>query len=262
MPTDSAGGADRGAAGAPGRPSGDESDAAGDGFGPAQLRAAAVAVGVTLLALVVSLVGGAAAVVPVLLFDLDVASAPAFLGLTVAGQLGFLVAGYAVARRWDLAVPISVPDGRELGIGVGGALLAVAVVAVLSAVVGSLGLLPDSVIGEAVTGDRRILLGLAVLSLFVIAPVEEYLFRGVIQGRLRRSFGPVGAVAVASLLFGSLHLANYAGRPAAVLAGALLIAATGAVLGALYEYTGNLAVPVVAHGLYNALLLSVAYATL
>lgn len=115
-----------------------------------------------------------------------------------------------------------------------------------------LGLVPDSVVGGAVTGDRNILLGLAVLSLFVVAPIEEYLFRGVVQGRLRRSFGPAGAVAVASLLFGSLHLANYAGRPAAVLAGALLIAATGSVLGALYEYTGNFAVPVVAHGLYNS----------
>lgn len=268
MPHDSADSADSPAdeaaetpAAGSGGESGGAADAAG-GFGPAQLRAVAVAVGVTVLALAVSVVGGVAAVVPVLLFELDVASAPVFLGLTVAGQVGFAVAGYAVARRWELAVPFSVPTGREFGIGVGGALLAVGVVAVLSAVASGLGLVPDSVIGEAATADRRILLGLAVLSLFVVAPAEEYLFRGVIQGRLRRSFGPTGAVAVASLLFGSLHLANYAGRPAAVLAGALLVAATGSVLGALYEYTGNLAVPVVAHGLYNALLLSVAYATL
>lgn len=125
MSQDSADEAARSPADAPAGEPGGERDGASSGFGPAQLRAVAAAVGVTLLALAVSLVGGVAAVVPVLLFELDVASPPAFLGLTVAGQLGFLVAGYAVARRWDLAVPFSLPDGREFGIGVGGALLAV-----------------------------------------------------------------------------------------------------------------------------------------
>ena len=37
------------------------------------------------------------------------------------------------------------------------------------------------------------------------------LFRGVIQGRLGRSFGPVAAVVGSSLLFGSIHLGNYTG---------------------------------------------------
>lgn len=227
-----------------------------------KLRTVAVGVAVTLAAVVVSLVGGVAAVVPVLVFEFDVESAPVFLGLTVAGQLGFAAVGYAFARRYDRDIPVAVPSGRELGIAVGGTLLAVGVAAILSAVVSALGLLPDSIIGEAATRDRRVLLGLAVISLFVVAPAEEFLFRGVVQGRLRDSFGPVGAVAGASLLFGSIHLANYTGSVETVLAGALLVATTGLVLGGLYEYTDNLAVPVIAHGLYNALLLGVAYVTL
>lgn len=224
-------------------------------------RAVAVAVGVTLAALAVSLVGGVALVVPVLVFELSIESAPVFLALTVAGQLGFLVVGYAYARRYDRRIPVDLPTGREVGIGVGGALLAVVVAAALSAVVSSLGLLPESVIGEAAGDDPRILLGLAALSLVVIAPIEEFVFRGVVQGRLRDAFGPAGAIVGASLLFGSLHLANYAGDVPSVVAGALVIVGTGAVLGALYEYTDNLTVPIVAHGLYNALLLGVAYAT-
>ena len=36
-------------------------------------------------------------------------------------------------------------------------------------------------------------------------------FRGVIQGRLGRSFGPIAAVIESSLLFGSIHLRNYTG---------------------------------------------------
>lgn len=229
---------------------------------PGKLRTVAVGVAVTLVAVVVSLVGGAAAVVPVLVFELDVESAPVFLGLTVAGQLGFAAVGYAFARRYDRDIPVTVPSGRELGIAVGGTLLAVGVAAILSAVVSALGLLPDSIIGEAATRDRRVLLGLAALSLFVVAPAEEFLFRGVVQGRLRDAFGPVGAVVGASLLFGSIHLANYTGSVETVLAGVLLVATTGLVLGGLYEYTDNLAVPVIAHGLYNALLLGVAYVTL
>ncbi|MFC7137901.1 type II CAAX prenyl endopeptidase Rce1 family protein [Halobaculum litoreum] len=74
------------------------------------------------------------------------------------------------------------------------------------------------------------------------------------SGRLRRAFGPVGAVAGASLLFGSLHLANYTGALAAVVVGVLLIAVVGSVFGALYERTGNLATAVIAHGVYNAVL--------
>lgn len=197
-----------------------------------------------------------------LVYEVDVASTGAFLALTAAGQVGFLAVAYAYHRRHpELGISATVPTGRDLGVAALGTTLALVVATGLSVAVNALDLAPGSVIDDAGSVDPSVFLGLAVLSVLLVAPVEEYLFRGVVQGRLRRAFGPVGAVAGSSLLFGSVHLANYTGSFAAVLAGALLVAATGTVLGAVYEYTGNLAVPVAIHALYNASLLLLAYAT-
>ena len=73
------------------------------------------------------------------------------------------------------------------------------------------------------------------------------LFRGVVQRRLRDQFGPTPAIGGASLLLGSMHLANYSGRLAPVVAEALMIAAVGAVFGVVYERTDNLAAPILVH---------------
>lgn len=71
---------------------------------------------------------------------------------------------------------------------------------------------------------------------------EELLFRGLLQPR-------VGLVA-ASALFGYLHGPSRSLVSLAVWAGAV-----GAVLGVVYRATGNLAVPALAHGLYDAIAL-------
>jgi len=233
-------------------------DAAGGGT-PG--RAVLAGVGLTVAALLVSIVGGVAFVIPVVVLGLDVASVPVFLGLTAAGQLGFLVVAYAYARYADLRVRLAVPDRRDLGLAVGGTLAALLVAMALSVVLALLGLLPGSVLSEAATGTPTLLLGLAFLSIVLVAPAEEFLFRGVIQTRLRRAFGPAGAIAIASLLFGSLHLANFTGTVAPVVAGALLITVVGAVFGVLYERAGNLVVPILAHGAYNTVLFGIAFAS-
>jgi membrane protease YdiL (CAAX protease family) len=56
-----------------------------------------------------------------------------------------------------------------------------------------------------------------------------------------------------------MHLANYSGSLPCVVAGALLIAAVGAVLGAVYERTGNLVVPILAHASYNVVQVMTSY---
>lgn len=223
------------------------------------VRAVAAAIGLTVLALLASLVGGIALVVPVVILGLDVESVPVFVALTAAGQVGFLVVAYAYARFADVTVPVSVPGARDLGYVVVGIVLALAVAVTLSLVLAALDLLPGSVIAEEGAANPTLLLGLALLSVVLVAPAEEFLFRGVIQGRLRQAFGPVGAIAGASLLFGSLHLANYTGAIPPIVAGALLISVVGAVFGVLYEVTENLAVPVLVHGVYNLLLFTIAF---
>jgi membrane protease YdiL (CAAX protease family) len=150
-------------------------------------------------------------------------------------------------------------DGRVVGYVVAGVVVAIGLAIGLSALLSALGLLPGSVIGDTAAMNPTYLLGLAALSVLVVAPVEEFVFRGVVQGRLRQRFGPVAAIVGASLLFGSLHLANYSGNPVAIVAGALMIAAIGTVFGTLYERTDNLAVPVLAHAVYNVILLVSSY---
>lgn len=224
-------------------------------------RAIVVSIGLTVAALLTSVVGGVALIIPVLSFDLDIQSVPVFLVLTAAGQLGFLLVGYVYARYADIQVRLVIPDRSDLAYVIGGTGLALAVAVGLSVLLQSFGLLPGSVIADVGTANPDLYLGLAVLSVVLIAPSEEFLFRGVIQTRLGRAFGPVSATVGASLLFGSMHLANYTGRLLPIVAGALLIAVVGAVFGTLYERTTNLAVPILVHGIYNVVLMSIAFLT-
>lgn len=225
------------------------------------VRTAAAAVGLTVLAVLVSTLVGVAFLVPSLALGLDVETTAGLLALTAAGQLGFLGFGLAYARRRGLSIPVRAPSGRELGYAVAGTVLALALATGLSLLLSRLDLLPGSVLEEAGTLDPTFFVGVAVLSVVVVAPAEELLFRGVVQGRLGETFGPVGAVLGSSLLFGSVHLVNYTGSIEQVLAGTLLIAGTGAVLGTLYELTDNLVVPIVTHAAYNVVLAGIAYLT-
>jgi hypothetical protein len=225
-------------------------------------RAVLASLGLTVLAFVLSIAGGLVLVVPILLFGLEFDSLPVLVALTAVGQVGFLLVGYVYARLASVRVRVSVPTRRDLGYVLAGTVGALALAVGLSTLLSVLGLAPGSVLEDAVTAQPTLLLALAALSLVLVAPAEEFLFRGVIQTRLRRAFGPVGAIAGASLLFGSLHLANYTGPVAPVVAGALLITSVGAVFGVLYERTGNLAVPVLTHGIYNLVLFVVGFLAL
>jgi membrane protease YdiL (CAAX protease family) len=82
----------------------------------------------------------------------------------------------------------------------------------------------------------------------VVAGVgEEVLVRGVVQGALAAWLGRWPGLALASLLFGLLHAitATYV----------VLAALAGAYLGLVWLLTGNLLAPIVAHALYDFVLL-------
>ncbi len=78
---------------------------------------------------------------------------------------------------------------------------------------------------------------------------EELLFRGLIQDGLAQRLPLWLALGVASLLFGAGHWlsASYA----------VLASVIGAYLGFVYLLSGNLFVPVVAHGVYDVVALAV-----
>jgi sodium transport system permease protein len=102
---------------------------------------------------------------------------------------------------------------------------------------------------EAVLGDHSLLV---VLATFALLPAicEEILFRGAIQGMLRRSLPPLALCLLVGILFGAFHLSVSRALP------------TGA-LGALLAYaalrTRSLAVPIVMHALNNGLMLAAAH---
>jgi uncharacterized protein len=85
---------------------------------------------------------------------------------------------------------------------------------------------------------------LAAIALGMAAGVgEEMLFRGVLQFELGRRFGNVAAVTVASVIFGALH--------AVTPMYAFLATLASIYFGWLYLMSGNLAVPIITHAVYD-----------
>jgi membrane protease YdiL (CAAX protease family) len=76
---------------------------------------------------------------------------------------------------------------------------------------------------------------------------EEMLFRGVLQYELATRFGEFASVTVTSIIFGALH--------AVTPLYALLASLASVYFGWLYTSSGNLAVPIATHTLYDAVAL-------
>jgi hypothetical protein len=224
-----------------------------------RLRALGVAFGLLALGLIVSIAVGIVFTVPLLIFGADLESPSSFLLLAATGQLAFLVVGYLYVRRRG-GVSIRRPTRRDTGYMIGGLFAALVAATVLSIVVTLLDIAPSGSVFEGpIMADPRLALALAALSIVLVAPAEELLFRGAIQGRLRESFGPVGAIGGASLIFGAIHLLNYTGSIVGALSGVAIVTVGGVIFGTIYERTGNLLVPIGAHGGYNAVLLTLTY---
>ncbi|MGM0590552.1 MAG: CPBP family intramembrane glutamic endopeptidase [Halobacteriota archaeon] len=210
-------------------------------------------------ALVVASLGGN------LLLSLGVVTTDSVGGNVAVSVLQFVgfgvgIAGYfAVTDQWDL-LRVRVPTMRDLGWIAGG----VVVILLAAAVVGQL----LSTLGVSVAENQVVTTGqqnptfflyMIPVSLLFVGPFEELVFRGTVQGVLRRSFGPAVAIALASTLFGLVHLVALTGTGSR-LSYVAVAAVLGLILGVAYERTGNLVVPSVIHGGYNAVLFSVQYA--
>lgn len=84
----------------------------------------------------------------------------------------------------------------------------------------------------------------AVVAVSALAGIgEELLFRGVIQAGLSNTWSPVAGILVASVLFGAAHAVSLSYLALATL--------MGLYLGALYQWSGNLLVPMIVHALYD-----------
>lgn len=112
---------------------------------------------------------------------------------------------------------------------------------------------------QAVFQDTQTLLWFVPLSLLVIGPGEELLFRGIIQGRLRESFDPVGAIVLASATFAPAHILALTGSLQALAVTISILFVPALVFGIAYEVSNNLLVPAVIHGAYNATIFGLVY---
>jgi membrane protease YdiL (CAAX protease family) len=94
---------------------------------------------------------------------------------------------------------------------------------------------------KAVTVTHRLALGF--ITVFLVPPAEEVLFRGILYPWVKQAGFPRLALWGTSLLFGAIHFYLVGFVPLAVLALGLTL---------LYEWTGNLLAPITAHALFNA----------
>lgn len=173
-------------------------------------------------------------------------------------QLGFLVLAVAYLARqsdpWSY-VNLRGPTGRDVGWIVAIPVLLGLVSIVMEPLLTALGvpLLEPSTMEIPNVLQQPALLALVFVWWFLVAaPAEELLFRGVIQGRLRETFGAGAGIGLAASLFVVPHVAFVlleGGGLTTVFVQSLQTFAGGIVFGLAYERTGNLVVPSIGHAL-------------
>jgi membrane protease YdiL (CAAX protease family) len=196
----------------------------------------------------------------------------ASLALTlVLGQyvaFGGLAVAYLAWRGLDRAgivayLGVRRPSLKEIGIVIGSwALILVAITAV-SAVIQQLGTeTASNQSAELAMQNPAIIPLLIAASFLVIGPSEEILYRGVVQGRLRETLSPAPAILVASAIFAAVHVMALTGGISGRLTTIAILFLPSIVFGVVYEYTENLVVPALLHGLHNAVIFTVLYVTI
>jgi membrane protease YdiL (CAAX protease family) len=172
----------------------------------------------------------------------------AFTGVSLA---------YLRYRGWSLRdIGVRMPSLEGwivLGVGFVGMLILWLVGSIGSFVVGQrLGIEREpQAIFDIAQQDPFIFLLLGALSILIVGPTEELLFRGIIQTRIRETLGVAAGITAASAIFAFIHITGFASLASGLL-GVSVLFFVGLVLALSYEYTGNLVVVAIMHGLFNA----------
>jgi hypothetical protein len=183
-----------------------------------------------------------------------------FQGVTMGG----VATAYLRYRRLSLAYVgldrVLANPFRDGAVAIVGYVLAFGAALTGAVVVSALGLQAGTnQAAEFAFEDPEVLLLLIPAAIVLIGPAEELLFRGIIQRRLREGFGPAAGVALAAALFAFVHVTAVTGGVTARLTTVAVLFLPSLVFGSIYEYTGNLAVPALVHGAYNATLFTGLY---
>ncbi|MDY6776331.1 MAG: type II CAAX endopeptidase family protein [Halobacteria archaeon] len=182
------------------------------------------------------------------------------LGLSVVLLQGVSFGGvaYIYLRLRGLGlgfIEARVPSLRDIGWVIAGFFAFLVSVMAISLLLNSLGIeSATNRIQSVGENDPEVFLLLVPLSFLLIGPGEELLFRGVIQGVLRKTFDAAPAVGIASLIFSVGHASSIQGGLEGKLVYLGVVFVLSLILGGLYERTSNLVVPALIHGAYNAML--------
>ena len=167
------------------------------------------------------------------------------IAFSIAGLLVYVIMRlvYLLLKTEEVPAMLGRNPGTSVALGVGAGLVAAGIgIAYLSAMT-HFGLLRDPMAGPAGGMFKvQLLFALAV----VAAPLaEEFIFRGLVFGGLRRSMGLAASMVMSSALFAIVH------PPASMLP--VFVLGLGAAC--LYERTRSLLAPVLMHAVYNAAVL-------
>ena len=189
------------------------------------------------------------------------------VGTAIGQYVGFggVALGYLSNRgfTWEQMrsyLGVRVPTLRELAVVVAGY---VAVVLLLVVVAGIASVfLPEPAENQAVdtTTENPGIVPFMILMMFlVVGPMEELLFRGIVQNRLRERFPAIPAIAIASAIFAAVHVVALAGSLTGMLVTVFILFFPATVFGAVYEYTGNLVVPALLHAAHNSVIVGLIF---
>lgn len=228
-----------------------------------RLRAVGVAAAITVAGFVMAIPFGLAVGTVIGLLGIDLSLTAGFIVTILLLQgIAFPLTAFAYLRLRGASfgfVDVRFPTLRDVLWVVSGYILVFVLVIAVLVLVTTLDAPTASRANQEALRDAQTLLWLIPLSILVIGPSEELLFRGIIQGRLREAFGPVGAVVLASATFAPAHILALTGSIRALAVTIAILFVPALVFGATYELTDNLVVPAVIHGAYNATIFTIVY---
>lgn len=111
--------------------------------------------------------------------------------------------------------------------------------------------LVNDIFGLAISPKEKIIIFIAAV---IIAPLtEEVYFRGFLYRALRNRYSQGMAISISSVIFSALHFDFYRFVP-------LFIA--GVILNHIYDRYQNIILPIIAHGVWNAIMILTLFSTM
>ncbi len=193
--------------------------------------------------------------IPILFLGNILLTDPLFFTLLLLSELIFILIPLAYVTRLKVGQdkvgvktggPVTLTKDILLGLAVGMAMVPFVFLLALYEFLGSGGGIPSPLPGP----DEIFWLVITFIGIIlIVAPAEEYFFRGFIQNSLDAHYGNIGGLLVTSIIFGIIHANPFIG---------IIQTMLGLILGLLFQRRGRrLAGPIAAHAIYNVLVIFV-----